>query len=161
MEYDAETLAEINDNANLLDYVMNQGIELKNYGDNYFAHCPRHIDKTASLCVSESKNSFICFSCGKRGKIINWLMYYENLSFGKAVEKAANLANINLSTMCKSSTVIFLRKYKSMLHEKEQASHDEIPESALEKYSKEPIDEWIKEGIEQDVMDIFGIRMDV
>lgn len=161
MKYDSDTLAEINNSVNLPDYVLSQGIEVEERGDNYFVHCPLHIDKTASLCISKKNHGFICFSCGKKGKIVSWLMYFEGLSFDNAVEKAAKIADINLNNMCKSSTVMFLRKYKSMLHEKEQSTHEEIPLSALEKYSKTKIDSWIDEGIDQDVMDVFGIRMDV
>ena len=58
MNYDDEMLQEINDNANLIEYVQNTGIELKAQGEDYFTSCPLHINDTPSLSFTPSKNSF-------------------------------------------------------------------------------------------------------
>jgi len=95
--------------------------------------------------------------------MIGYLMYYEKLSFDEAVAKAARLAQIDLSKMCQSKAVIFLRNAKKMLlkKSKQKYEHEILPESAYLKYKKEAISIWQKEGIEQNVMDLFGVRMDI
>ena len=160
MNYDDEMLRQINEEADLYAYVS-QSLELEKHGEDYFTNCPLHVDITPSLSFTPSKNSYYCFSCGKSGGMIGYLMDFEGLSFKDAVDKAAKLANVDLSKMCQSKTMTFLKKYK-MLHtpKKEIYQHEILPISILEKYKKCKVQEWIDEGIEQDVMDLFGIRVD-
>lgn len=161
MNFDDEVLIEINKNADLLSYAE-QVLELKQQGDNYFAHCPLHIDNTASLCFSPKTNSCHCFSCGKSGGMIGYLINFEKLSFEEAVKKAASLANIDMSKMCQSETIILLRKWQRFFQQKEkqQIVHEVLPETAITKFAKEQITEWLDEGISQEMIDLFGIRVD-
>ena len=142
MNFDDEVLIEINKNADLLSYAE-QVLELKQQGDNYFAHCPLHIDNTASLCFSPKTNSCHCFSCGKSGGMIGYLINFEKLSFEEAVKKAASLANIDMSKMCQSETIILLRKWQRFFQQKEkqQIVHEVLPETAITKFAKEQITE--------------------
>lgn len=68
MVYDDEMLQQINDNANLLEYVQNTGIELKQQGDDYFTNCPLHVDDTPSLSFTPRKIHSIAFRVEQRGK---------------------------------------------------------------------------------------------
>lgn len=158
--YDEDTLQQICDNVNLVEYVS-QFMELKKRGENYYAHCPRHVDDTPSLSFNEEKNAYYCFSCQCRGGIIDYLRDFENLSFSDAVEKAASLANVDLSKMCQSNTVTFLKQVKAMQQKKpEPFIHQTYDWKTYHQYAKEYPQEWIDEGIQQDVMDIFDIRID-
>lgn len=158
--YDDDMLQQINESADLFGYVS-QFIDMKQRGNDYFGHCPLHIDNTPSFSVTPSKNSYYCFSCGKSGGIIGYLMDYEGLPFEEAVEKAARLADMDLSKMCKSHTVSFLKKLRNYaLKPNTKFQHDILNVGILDKYEKEPIWEWIDEGIEQDVMDMFEVRAD-
>ena len=78
MNYDDETLREINDNADLLAYAQ-QTLDLEQRGNDYFAHCPLHRDDTPSLSFTPSKNSYYCFSCGASGGMIGYLMDFEEM----------------------------------------------------------------------------------
>ena len=89
-DYDDEMLQQINESVNLVEYASNS-LELEKRGNDYFAHCPKHEDKTPSLSFSPETNSFYCFSCGRKGCIIGYLIEYEDLCFKDAVEKAATL----------------------------------------------------------------------
>lgn len=159
--YDDEMLQQINENADLLGYVS-QTMELEKRGNDYWAHCPFHQDLTPSLSFSPEKNSYYCFSCKRSGSFIGYLMNFEKLSFEDAVDKAARIANVDLSKMCQSKTFTFLRKIKSaMTRQKCTYEHQILNNAELDKYKKLPVKEWLEEGIEQDVMDIFDIRIDV
>lgn len=158
--YDDDMLQQINENANLLDYVS-QYIEMEKRGNDYFGQCPLHIDNTPSFSITPDKNSYYCFSCGKSGGIIGYLMDYEGMCFESAVEKAAKLANMDLSKMCKSNTVSWLKKLRMLaLKRDNDFSHDILPESELKKYKKEPVWEWLNEDITQEVMDLFEVMVD-
>ena len=79
MQYDEDFLRELNQKVNLADYVGNF-IELspRSNGDLY-GKCPLHDDKTPSFSVNTRENLFYCFSCGRGGGIIQYLMKYEGL----------------------------------------------------------------------------------
>jgi len=159
MTYDDEMLQEINASVDLLEYVS-QSIEMEKRGKDYFGHCPLHVDNTPSFSITPSKNSYYCFSCGRSGGIIGYLMDYEHLKFDDAVDKAAKLANMDLSTMCKSDTVSFLKKTKKIFHqETQEVVHEYLPETEFEKYSRKEITEWLDEGIRQDILDLFDVRI--
>jgi len=158
MTYDDEMLQEINASVDLLEYVS-QSIEMEKRGRDYFGHCPLHVDNTPSFSITPSKNSYYCFSCGRSGGIIGYLMDYEHLRFDDAVDKAAKLGNMDLSKMCKSQTMTFLKKTKNLMREKEQVVHEVLSANELSKYSHEDITEWIDEGILQEVMDLFEVRI--
>lgn len=162
MTYDDETLQEINDNADLLAYAQ-QSLTLEQRGNDYFAHCPLHRDDTPSLSFTPSKNSYYCFSCGVSGGMIGYLMDFEGLEFEEAVEKAAGLANVDMSKMCQSKTMNLLKRWRMFWKSKENQEvyeHPIIPMDAFTKFSKEKIPEWLDEGITQEVMDLFDIRID-
>lgn len=162
MKYDEDMLRQINDHVNIVDYAKQQ-FELEQRGDDYYTNCPLHTDETPSLSFSADKNFFYCFSCGRKGQIIRFLMDYEGLKFDQAVEKAASLANIDLNHMCRSDTMAFLRRYKEYnrsRREKKNYRHEILPSSTMEKYRKEEVKEWLEEGISQEAMDLFGVRVD-
>lgn len=158
--YDDEMLQQINENADLFGYVS-QTMELEKKGNDYWAHCPLHTDLTPSLSFTPAKNSYYCFSCGKSGGIIGYLIDFEKMKFEDAVEKAAKLANLDLSKMCHSKTITFLKRLRALAMKPKSAyEHRILDDSELDKYQIEPVKEWLDEGIEQDVMDLFGVRVD-
>jgi len=160
LKYDDDMLLQINQNVDLLEYVSQQ-IAMERKGNDYWAHCPLHTDITPSFSITPEKNSYYCFSCGRSGGIIGYLMDFEGLKFDDAVAKAAGLAKVDLGKMCKSETIIFLRKLKLMQQNKrEPYEHTVFHESELRQYEKAPVQEWLDEGIDQNVMDIFDIRID-
>lgn len=112
--FDDKILQEINANVDLLEYVS-QTIDMKRRGNDYFGKCPLHIDNTPSFSITPAKNSYYCFSCGKSGGIIGFLMDYEGMKFEDAVYKAAALANMDMSKMCRSQTMSFLKRLKKMV----------------------------------------------
>lgn len=158
--YDEEILKQINENVDLIAYA-NKSMELYKRGNEYFAHCPKHTDDTPSLSFTPRKNLYYCFSCGCSGGIIDFLMDFENLTFREAVEKSAKLAKIDLTKMCRSDTVMFLKRVKK-LHEppKEPYKHEILKDDEYTKYKKEAATEWVKEGISREVMDLFEVRID-
>lgn len=162
MEYDDEMLREINDHADLVAYAKNV-FDLERKGNDYFTNCPFHVDKTPSLSFTPEKNSYYCFSCGRSGKMIGFLMEFEDLSFEDAVEKAASLAHVDLSNMCQSRTIQFLKRWRETLKGQKKPEpfvHPVLPASEYEKFTAQPVQEWLDEGIEQSVMDLFGVRVD-
>ncbi len=161
-QYDDDMLLQINESVDLLEYVS-QHLEMEKKGKDYWAACPLHVDNTPSFSITPEKNSYYCFSCGRSGGIIGYLIDYEGLKFEDAVKKAASLAGVDLGKMCKSETIMFLRKVKKSLKQTppEPFQHEPLPESKYESYEDELAEEWLQEGISADVMKKFGVRIDI
>lgn len=150
----------INENVDLLEYVS-QYIEMEKRGKDYFGKCPLHTDNTPSFSITPEKNTYYCFSCNRSGGIIGYLIDYEKLPFDQAVEKAAALAKIDLSKMCKSETITFLKKFRDLNSKpREQYQHTILSESEYDKFTRAEIGEWKAEGIKEDVLKLFDIRVD-
>jgi DNA primase len=86
---------QIRSNNNIID-IINTYIPLKRSGSNYKARCPFHDEKTASFMVSEKKQIFKCFGCGKSGNVITFVRDYEHISFYEALKKLAERAGIQI-----------------------------------------------------------------
>ena len=69
--------------------IVGDYVSLKKKGNNYWACCPFHGEKTPSFSVNASKGFFKCFGCGVHGDIITFVMETEGLSFPEAVEQLA------------------------------------------------------------------------
>lgn len=160
IEYDDDVLDEIAANVDLVEYIGQQ-LPLEKRGGDYYAHCPLHIDKTASLHISPDVNRYYCFSCERGGSIIGYLMDYEGLRYNDAVTKAAALAKVDLSKVRQSETMTYLKKLRRLSQNvSEPCVHEIIPYSEYEKYTRGRVDEWLEEGIQQEVLDMFDVRID-
>ena len=160
-EYEEGFLHKIIDRIDLLAYI-GQDLEFRKHGNEYFASCPKHLDKTPSFSVTPRVNMFYCFSCGRGGNIINYMMMYEGKTYGQAVEKAASLAKMDLSEMCRSQTVMLNRKRQREQERKGMTGkHPLLDSRSYDDFIKGPVREWLEEGIRQEEIDTFDIRLDL
>ncbi len=82
---DQLTIEKILDAANIVD-VVSEFVTLRRRGVNFVGLCPFHNEKTPSFYVSPSKGLCKCFSCGKGGNSIHFLMEHEQMTFSDAAE---------------------------------------------------------------------------
>lgn len=68
----------------------------KKSGNNYFACCPFHTEKSASFSVSQAKQFYHCFGCGAHGNAIDFLMQHERMEFPEAIEPLAKQAGLEI-----------------------------------------------------------------
>ncbi|GAK47436.1 DNA primase [Secundilactobacillus oryzae JCM 18671] len=90
-----EVIEQVRKDTNIAD-VIGQYVQLKKSGNNLFGLCPFQEERTPSFSVSESKQIYHCFSCGRGGSVFNFLMELEGLSFKEAVVKVADFSHIQL-----------------------------------------------------------------
>lgn len=77
--------------------LINQHVPLrKKSGNNYFACCPFHNEKSASFSVSQPKQFYYCFGCGVHGNAIDFMMQYERLNFPEAIETLARIVGMEI-----------------------------------------------------------------
>lgn len=92
---DRETVQRILDTADIVD-VVSDFVSLKRRGSGYIGLCPFHNERTPSFSVSKSKNFCKCFSCGKGGSPVNFIMEHEQMSYQEALRYLANKYNIEI-----------------------------------------------------------------
>lgn len=96
MPFPETFLQELSDRNDIVDVVSGYVRLTKKSGANLFGLCPFHSEKTPSFSVSQDKQIYHCFGCGKGGSVINFIMEIENLSFPEAVEFLARRAGLQL-----------------------------------------------------------------
>ena len=82
--------------ANDIAEVIGSYFPLKRAGANFKALCPFHQEKTPSLIVSPSRQTFHCFGCGVGGSVFRFVMDYEHVDFPSAVRKLAARCGITI-----------------------------------------------------------------
>ncbi len=92
---DQATIDRIMDAAQIVD-VVSEFVTLRKRGVNYIGLCPFHNEKTPSFSVSPSKGLCKCFSCGKGGNVVHFIMEHEQLSYYEALKWLAKKYNIEI-----------------------------------------------------------------
>ena len=95
MRYSDDIIEEVRMKNDIVD-VISQYVKLTRRGSSYFGLCPFHNEKTPSFSVTPSKQMYYCFGCGAGGNVYNFIMEYENYSFGEALSHLADRAGVEL-----------------------------------------------------------------
>lgn len=109
---DQATIDRIIDAAQITD-VVSDFVTLRKRGVNYVGLCPFHDDKTPSFYVSPAKGLCKCFSCGKGGNPVHFIMEHEQMSYPEALKFLA-------------------KKYGIEIKERELSSEEKIVQSERE-----------------------------
>jgi DNA primase len=83
-----ETVDQIIHTADILE-VVGDYVQLKRNGQNYWACCPFHNEKSPSFSVNPSKGLYKCFGCGKAGGVVQFVMDVEGTSYPEALRALA------------------------------------------------------------------------
>lgn len=92
---DQATIARITEAADIVD-VVKEFVTLRKAGVNYKGLCPFHDEKTPSFVVSPTKQLCKCFSCGKGGNAVHFIMEHEQLSYPEALKWLARKYGIEV-----------------------------------------------------------------
>ena len=116
MRYSDDIIEEVRMKNDIVD-VVSQYVKLTRRGSSYFGLCPFHNEKTPSFSVTPSKQMYYCFGCGAGGNVFNFVMEYENYSFGEALSQLADRAGVKLPKIEYSSEAREKAKQREILLE--------------------------------------------
>ena len=116
MRYSDDIIEEVRSKNDIVD-VVSQYVKLTRRGSSYFGLCPFHNEKTPSFSVTPGKQMYYCFGCGAGGNVFNFIMEYENFTFGEALKYLADRAGVELPKIEYSKEVREKAKEKSELLE--------------------------------------------
>ena len=92
---DRPTIERILAAADIVD-VVSEFVTLKKAGTNYKGLCPFHDDRTPSFSVSPARNYCHCFSCGKGGTPVGFIMEHLQMTYPEALRWLAKKYNIEI-----------------------------------------------------------------
>lgn len=95
MRYSDDIIEEVRMKNDIVD-VISQYVKLTRKGSSYFGLCPFHNEKTPSFSVTPAKQMYYCFGCGAGGNVFNFIMEYENFTFGEALKYLADRSGVEL-----------------------------------------------------------------
>lgn len=93
---DKQTVQRILDTADIVE-VVSDFVSLKKRGANYIGLCPFHNERTPSFSVSRAKGYCKCFSCGKGGSAVGFVMELEQMTYGEALRYLARKYHIDIA----------------------------------------------------------------
>ena len=76
--------------------VVGRRVRLKKAGREYIGLSPFNKEKSPSFTVNDDKQFYHCFSSGKHGDVIRWMIEAEGMSFPEAVEALASMAGLEV-----------------------------------------------------------------
>lgn len=79
-----------------IEEVVSDYVPLKKKGQNLWACCPFHNEKSPSFSVSPAKQIYKCFGCGKAGDPIQFVMDIEGVGFNEAIRHLAQKYGIEI-----------------------------------------------------------------
>lgn len=83
---DRSVIDRILNTANIVE-VVSDFVTLRKRGANYVGLCPFHSEKTPSFTVSPAKQFCKCFSCGKGGNVVHFLMELQGITYVEALKR--------------------------------------------------------------------------
>ena len=123
-KYDNNFNDELRQRLSIVD-VVGKSVPLVKKGQNYWACCPFHNEKTPSFSVNEQKGFYHCFGCGEHGDIISFVMKSQNMGYIDAIKELASQAGLQLPDY----------KPKTPEQQARENSYFEIMESATKNFS--------------------------
>ncbi|MGI4883377.1 MAG: DNA primase [Janthinobacterium lividum] len=104
--------------------VVGDFVQLKRKGQNLWAPCPFHNEKSPSFSVNPAKSLYKCFGCGKAGGVVQFVMDVEGTSYVEALKYLA-------------------RKYAIEIKEEEKTPQEQLVQN--ERDSQFIVSNWAKD----------------
>ena len=133
-------------------------VRLRKVGARFSGLCPFHIEKTPSFSVNPAMGIFICFGCGKKGDVLNFIQEFENISFYEAMKLLAERNGIAMPARRERDDHpnIELREAAHELHEMAAKA---FQENLWGPNGSEARDYLRKRGLSQKIAEHFGMGL--
>lgn len=162
-QYDSDEINELADQIDLLEYISQDLEWERRSGNNYYFSCPLHSDSDPSLAVDKEENYYYCFSCKRSGNALSWMIEYEGLTYPEACEKVQKITGKTLQPISSSESMKFYRRIRKIKAGSREVNLDTREYQSLmdyNKYSGNPPQLWVQEGISEAAIHHFNIRVD-
>lgn len=152
-----EFLITLKEKTNIVD-IAGGYLSLERRGQNYWACCPFHHEKTPSFAINGADQFYHCFGCGESGDVIKFVCAMENIEFIDGVKLLAERANLTMpdTGFDTGKTVEAKRKRDEILKILNDSAHFYLNNLNSGK-AEEHIEYILKRGISSATVRNFGI----
>ena len=142
--------------ATTLSDLVSPYTQLRRSGRSQIGLCPFHSERTGSFSVNDETGRYMCFGCGAKGDVFNFVQQTEHLDFIAAVERLAGKAGIELHYTSGPDTG--QRKHRKELLEVMTKAVDWYHQRLLESPDARPARDYLRtRGLSGDVARHFRI----
>lgn len=152
-----EFIITLKEKTNIVD-IASGYMSLERRGQNYWACCPFHHEKTPSFSINGADQFYHCFGCGESGDVIKLVCAMENIEFIDGVKMLAERANLTMpeTGFDTQKTVEAKRKRDEILKILNDTAHFYLNNLNSGK-ADEHIEYILKRGISSAMVRTFGI----
>ncbi len=163
-EYDWDKINEAaNNKVDILSLIEEYQDPARTNGSKVLFHCCNNSDSTPSLVVDTKDNYYKCFSCGSGGNALTYLIKERKMPYKEAVDVICRFADVkDLVLRPISDGIKFFKQMKKRVYPSTHNNPERVYIDYADylKYTKEYPEEWVNEGIEPEIMDLFDVRID-
>lgn len=149
-----DRISQVKQNNDIVD-VVGGYLSLRPAGPTFKGLCPFHDDKHPSFDVDPRRQRYRCWSCGKVGDVISFVMEMDRVGFREALETLARRAGISLQedprAEARANERSLLLKVTQWAHERFQSALDE---SQAGQIAREYLE---NRGLEDETIRLFGV----
>ena len=156
-------LSDLIDSVNIVEYIS-QFVELEERGGEWWGLSCFKEENTPSFSVRENPPCFYDFSSGKNGSILNFIKYYNNCSFGEAVDILKKYAGCDgeVKPTKRLAAVEVAKRYKGRKKQAKVSQTKVLPDDYMLRYERNPdkLAVWEAEGISEASLERFQVAYD-
>ena len=97
--------------------IASKYMTLNRRGNNFWACCPFHNEKTPSFSIKQDGQFFKCFGCGESGNVITLVMKMENVDFMTAVEILCKNCGMQMPTRADNDEMQRKKKERDSIYQ--------------------------------------------
>jgi len=155
-EYSPEFVERVRNASDIIE-IARSYLPLRQKGQDFWACCPFHSEKTPSFAISSPKQFYYCYGCHESGNVFKFIMKMENLSWPEAVAMLAKRANIEIPQTNDNSNWLKARQKRERLYEALNLARDYYCRNLYRAQNKEALDYLHCRGIDDDLIKLFHI----
>jgi len=152
-----ETIEQVRQAVDIVQ-IIGEYLKLKKRGTRHLALCPFHTEKTPSFSISEEKQLYYCFGCGKGGTVFTFLMEHEGMSYVEAIKYLANKVNIPIKEDRNSD---FKREQNEKIYFANQVALEFFQKQLKSSRYKHILNDYLitKRGITKEIIEEFSMGL--
>jgi len=154
--YTPEFLDKVRNASNIVE-IARSYLPLRQKGQDFWACCPFHSEKTPSFAISAPKQFYYCYGCHESGNVFKFVMKMENLSWPEAVAMLAKRANIEIPQNEDNGAWLRARQKRERLYQALMLARDFYCRNLYLAKNKEALNYLHDRGIDDDLIKKFHI----
>lgn len=154
--YSPEFIDCVRNASNIVEIARNY-LPLRQKGQDFWACCPFHSEKTPSFAISAPKQFYYCYGCHESGNVFKLVMKMENLSWHEAVAMLAKRANIEIPRTSDNEEWLKARQKRDRLYQALNLARDFYCKNLFLPQNKAALDYLHNRGIDDELIKMFHI----